>query len=68
MGFNSYVNEVRVRRSMADLEKNPEFHNFKIAYLAEKYGFSSHSKYSAAFKAVTGITPSLFIARLQQNT
>ncbi|EKF54178.1 DNA-binding domain-containing protein [Galbibacter marinus] len=67
LGFNSYVNEIRVRRSMAELENNPELRTYKIAYLAEKYGFSSHSKYTAAFKAVTGITPSIFITRLQDN-
>lgn len=67
LGFNSYVNEIRVRHSMADLENNPELRSYKIAYLAEKYGFSSHSKYTAAFKAITGITPSLYITRLQRS-
>lgn len=67
LGFNSYVNEIRVRRSIADLENSPELRGYKIAYLAEKYGFSSHSKYTAAFKAITGITPSLYITRLQRS-
>jgi AraC-like DNA-binding protein len=67
VGFNSYINEIRVNRSIADLKKNPELWTYKIAYLAEKYGFSSHSKYTAAFRAVTGITPSLYITGLQSS-
>lgn len=67
-GFNGYINEVRVKKCVEDLKSNPSLWNYKFAYLADVYGFSSHSKFSATFKSHTGSTPSAFILRLKKES
>lgn len=65
--FNNYVNELRISYALKDLQLNPIERKYKISYLAKKYGFSSHSKFAAVFKAITGISPSVFIENLRKD-
>ncbi len=65
--FNNYVNELRITYALKDLQLNPIERKYKISYLAKKYGFSSHSKFAAVFKATTGISPSVFIENLRKD-
>jgi AraC-like DNA-binding protein len=41
--------------------------NYKISYLAETCGFSSHSTFATIFKSITGITPITFIELLKKE-
>lgn len=41
--------------------------NYKLSYLAEMSGFTSHSKFTMAFKNAMGITPSQFIEELKKE-
>lgn len=66
--FNTYINELRIRYIIAKIEQNDVFKNYKISYLAEEAGFSSHSKFSAIFKSVTGFSPSTFLDYLEKST
>ncbi len=59
--FNAYINELRINRIAFLLKNNPEYRNYKISYLAEHSGFSSHSAFATVFKSVTGMTPNAFI-------
>ncbi|HWW41602.1 helix-turn-helix domain-containing protein [Pedobacter sp.] len=63
--FNNYVNELRINYAVSDLHLNPEVRRYKISYLANKYGFSSHSKFAAIFKSIIGVSPSVFIGNLK---
>lgn len=65
--FNTYINELRVKYIIEEIEKNEALKNYKISYLAEKAGFSSHSKFSAIFKSVTGFSPSTFLEYLEKS-
>ncbi|HMR84928.1 MAG TPA: helix-turn-helix domain-containing protein [Niabella sp.] len=65
--FNSYINELRINYIMENLKNNPEWRQYKISVLAEKGGFSSHSKFATIFKANTGLSPSIFIQYLSQD-
>lgn len=65
--FNTYINELRVQYIIEEIEKNEALKNYKISYLAEKAGFSSHSKFSAIFKSVTGFSPSTFLEYLEKS-
>ncbi|OAD45575.1 helix-turn-helix domain-containing protein [Polaribacter atrinae] len=47
------------------LTTDKEYLNYKISYLVEECGFSSHSKFSASFKSVLGVSPSEFIHKLK---
>ncbi|WP_026811676.1 tetratricopeptide repeat protein [Arenibacter latericius] len=66
--YNHYINELRINYIVNRLKTNPDYLNYKISYLAEECGFSSHSKFSASFKNVTQLSPSEFIMNLRDKT
>ena len=39
--------------------------NYKISFLAEESGFSSHSSFATVFKAIIGMSPATFINLLK---
>ena len=49
------------------LKADPNFMNYKISYLAENCGFSSHSSFATIFKSITGISPVKFIELLNSE-
>lgn len=65
--FNSYTNELRIGYIVEKLKNDPKYLNYKVSYLAEECGFSSHSQFSAAFKGTTGLTPNVFIQFLSED-
>lgn len=65
--FNTYINELRINYIINKLKTNYDYHLYKLSFLAEECGFSSHSKFSAVFKAVTGLTPTRFIGYLKEE-
>ena len=62
--FNSYINELRINYIIDKLKNNNKYSQYKISYLAEESGFSSHSSFATVFKSVTGIPPTVFIDML----
>lgn len=66
--FNNYINELRINYIIYKLQNEEVYLNYKIAFLAEESGFSSHSKFTAVFKHVTGHSPSNFIESIRKNT
>lgn len=67
MNFNDYINGLRVRYIIERIKNEPKFEQYKISYLAEVGGFSSHSIFSKAFKKSTGVTPSQFLDYLKEE-
>ena len=59
--FNVYINELRINYIIKKIIEDKKFTNYKISYLAEESGFSSHSIFSKVFKQLTNISPSEFI-------
>lgn len=59
--FYNYIQSSRIEYIIAKLSTSPELFDYKISFLAEMCGFTSLSRFSIAFKTVTGITPSAFI-------
>lgn len=59
--FNTYINRLRINYIIEKLKNEPEYLNYKISYLAEESGFSSHSSFATVFKSITGIAPTVFI-------
>lgn len=64
--FNAYINELRIKYIINKLNDDRQYRNYKISYLAEESGFSSHTKFSQAFKSVTGLSPSVFLKELDK--
>ncbi|WP_179317581.1 helix-turn-helix domain-containing protein [Winogradskyella undariae] len=65
--FNNYINELRIQYILDMLNTDKKYLNYKISVLAEECGFSSHSKFSASFKSITGICPSDYINNLKNK-
>ncbi len=57
--FNSYVNELRIKKAQRILN-NAHAHNYSIEGIGQEVGFHSKSAFYAAFKKVTGTTPTRF--------
>jgi AraC-like DNA-binding protein len=67
VNFNTYINKLRVNYIIEKLKTDPSFINYKISYLAENCGFSSHSSFATVFKTITGISPVKFIELIKQE-
>jgi AraC-like DNA-binding protein len=63
--FNTYINELRIGYIMHKLKSNPTYLSYKVSYLAEESGFSSHSNFTTVFKTISGISPTKFISLIQ---
>lgn len=57
--FNSYVNALRVEKAKLILD-GAQAHNFSIEGIGQEVGFHSKSAFYAAFKKVTGTTPTRY--------
>jgi len=64
--FKTYINTLRVDYIVDLLKKEPKYREYKISYLAEIAGYSSHSKFTAIFKKIKGCSPSEFINELNK--
>lgn len=67
VNFNTYINKLRINYIIEKLKTDPNYINYKISYLAENCGFSSHSSFATVFKSITGISPVKFIELLNQE-
>lgn len=65
--FNNYINELRIRYIIKKIQTNPQYLDYKLSYLAEEAGFSSHSKFASIFKVFTGLSPSTFINHIRKE-
>lgn len=65
--FNTYINELRIAYICHKIYNQKEYQTYKISYLAEESGFTSHSSFATVFRNITGISPSVFIREASKN-
>lgn len=65
--FSGYINRLRIEFIVSKLQNEPKYLKYKISYLAEVTGYTSHSSFSTAFKSVTGVPPTTFINYLKRS-
>lgn len=65
--FNSYINELRINHIARLLRTDPAYLNYKVSYLAEYSGFSSHSAFATVFKSITGMSPNVYIQEISKS-
>ncbi|GEN76405.1 hypothetical protein CHA01nite_21450 [Chryseobacterium hagamense] len=65
--FKTYINRLRIEYIVGKLSEDEKYRQYKISILAEECGFSSHSKFAAIFKAMTGYSPSAYIKLLDSG-
>jgi AraC-like DNA-binding protein len=63
--FTAYINEMRIQYIKEKLNNELVYRTYKIKYLAEESGFSSHSVFSSVFKSIEGISPAQYIQLLK---
>ena len=65
--FNGYINKLRINHIVQLLRNDSTFLNYKVSYLAEYSGFSSHSAFTTVFKSVTGMSPNAYIQEISKT-
>ncbi|HZW77925.1 MAG TPA: helix-turn-helix domain-containing protein [Flavobacteriaceae bacterium] len=65
--FTTYINDLRIDYIIDFLKSDARHLNYKISYLAEISGFSSHNRFSIIFKKSKGMSPSELIQQLQEE-
>lgn len=65
--FNTYINELRIAYICQKIYNNKAYQNYKISYLAEESGFTSHSSFATVFRNITGISPSAFLREASKS-
>lgn len=65
--FAGYINELRIHYITDRLRNDSNFLKYKISFLADLCGFSSHSRFTTTFKKVTGVSPQSYINDLQEE-
>lgn len=65
--FSNYINDLRIDYIVNKLESDVEYRKYKVSYLAETCGFSSHSLFTTIFKNKVGVSPIEFIQKLKNN-
>ena len=65
--FNLYINSLRIKYIVKKLKTDPAYLNYKVSYLAQESGFSSHSSFATVFKNITGISPNVFVELLKKD-
>lgn len=58
--FRTFVNEYRIKVAMKRMKNNDKYSNYSIQGISESVGYKSASNFIAAFKKMTGMTPSLY--------
>ncbi|WP_428140223.1 helix-turn-helix domain-containing protein [Chryseobacterium jejuense] len=65
--FNGYINDLRINYIAYLLRTDPAYLNYKVSYLAEYAGFSSHGAFTNVFKSITGMSPNHYIQEIIKN-
>ena len=66
MGFNDFLNSLRVEEAKSYLE-HPDFANYTLLAIGLEAGFNSKTTFNNAFRKITGQTPSEYRNSLSQN-
>lgn len=64
--FTNYINGLRINYILEKLNEDVNYQKYKISTLAGEAGFSSQSKFAAAFRKITNMSPSEYIQELRK--
>ncbi len=65
--LNQYINELRIDYVVTQLQEDTRFRKFTIHAIAQEVGFNNAEVFTKAFYKKTGIYPSYFIKKLEQQ-
>ncbi len=64
--FSTYINELRINYVAIELKNNKRLRSYSIKGVAEEVGYKNGDSFARAFKAFTGITPSVYIKKINE--
>lgn len=64
--FRTFINEYRILTALRRMSDIPAYGQFTIGAIAESVGFRSSTNFIAAFRKVTGVTPSRYLKLAQK--
>ena len=64
--FNTYINNLRIDYILDKINENPEYRKYKVSYLADECGFSSHSLFTTVFKSRMNLSPTEYLQKLNE--
>lgn len=65
--FSQYLNELRIRYVVDELNNNERLRKYTISAIADDIGYNNSESFSNAFKKITGTLPSYYIKLLQDQ-
>lgn len=65
--FSQYINDMRIDYAVNKLKKDNKFRKYTIKAISEEVGFSNSESFSKAFYNNTGLQPSYFIKKIEEN-
>lgn len=65
--FNTFINKLRINYIIDKLKNDSNYINYKISFLAEESGYSSHSSFATVFKSIIGMSPATFINLIREE-
>lgn len=62
--FSTYLNELRINYIILELKNNSKLRAYSVNSIAEEIGYKSADSFTKYFKAATGLTPSVYINKI----
>lgn len=64
--FSTYVNELRINYIILELKNNSKLRAYSIKAIGEEIGYKSPESFTKYFKIATGISPSVYIKKINK--
>jgi AraC-like DNA-binding protein len=65
--FSQYLNDLRIAYVLKHLKEDKKFRKYTIKAIAEEVGFSNAESFAKAFYNKTGLHPSYYIKKIEEN-
>lgn len=65
--FSSYINELRMSYIISELKSNSRLRAYSISAIADEIGYKSPDSFSKYFKEATGISPAVYIRKIEKR-
>jgi AraC-like DNA-binding protein len=65
--FSQYLNDLRIQYAVTKLKREKKLRKYTVKALAEEFGFNNSESFAKAFHSNTGLQPSYFIKKLNED-
>lgn len=64
--FSTYINELRINHAILELKNNKRLRSYSVKGIAGEMGYKNADAFSRYFRHATGITPSVYIKKIEE--